>query len=154
MRHSPAIWGEPPAATGPDTEVDAMGITRRFVRDEKGAIAIEFTLLVPLFVLLMVFFVDASTIYLTHSEMYNVARDISRRMSTGELTNDAEVQAYAADHLFLARRTYNVSTHFRGDKMVAIYADVVDSAIFGVMFKQLLGQELIALAVTAEEPRI
>lgn len=129
-------------------------ITRRFIRDEKGAIATEFVIMVPAFVLLMVFFIDASTIYLTHSEMYNTARDISRRMSTGELTSDAEVQAYAANHLFLAQRTYYVSTSFQGDKMVAIYADVVDSAIFGVMFKSLLGRELIALAVTAEEPRI
>ena len=131
-----------------------MWCLRRFAQDDEGAITAEFTLLVPIFVLLMVFFIDASTIYLTHSEMYNVARDMSRRMATGELQNDDDVQAYAADHLHLAQRRYYVSTSFQGDKMVAIYADVVDSAVFGFFFKQLLGRELVALVATAEEPRI
>ena len=57
----------------------------RFLRDSKGAVTTEFTVLVPFFVMLLVFFADASVIYLTHSEMFNTARDIARRMSTDQI---------------------------------------------------------------------
>ena len=42
---------------------------RALLSDETGAVTIEFTTLVPAFILLLVFFVDASTVYLTRSEM-------------------------------------------------------------------------------------
>ena len=59
--------------------------TTTFFKDEKGAVTMEFTVLVPFFVVLLIFFADASVIYFTHSEMFNAARDISRRMSTGQI---------------------------------------------------------------------
>ena len=84
----------------------------RFIKDSKGAVTLEFTVLVPAFVFLMVIFTDTSVVYLTHSEMYNAARDIARRMATHELETESDVQEYAATHLSLGARTYFIDTDF------------------------------------------
>ena len=44
------------------------------LRDEKGAVTIEFVLWVPIFASLLVFVTDASIIYMTHSEMWTYPR--------------------------------------------------------------------------------
>ncbi len=127
---------------------------RRLLRDETGAITTEFTVLVPFFVLLMVFFADATVLYLTHSEMFSAAREISRRVSTGELQDLSQVEAYAADELHLGDRVYFVDVDFSGDKTVRIVVHLYDAAIFGAWFTPILNEELVAISTTAEEPRI
>lgn len=125
---------------------------RRFISDDKGAVTIEFTTLVPAFVMLFVFFVDASIVYLTHSEMWNVARDIARRMSTEQITTMDEVRDYAVENLLLGQRGYYVSADFTGDKSVTIVVGVDEAAIFGFWFRPILGRELLANAVMSTEP--
>ena len=66
--------------------VDLMRTISTFLRDETGAVTIEFILWVPVFVGLLVFVTDASIIYLTHSEMWSVARDTARRMTTARFS--------------------------------------------------------------------
>lgn len=127
---------------------------RGFLSDERGAVSIEFTTLVPFFIFLLVFFTDATVIYLTHTEMFNAARDISRRMTTGELDDNADVQAYAESHLFLGQRDYYVGIDFAGDRTVAVVVSLDDAAPFGLFFQPILGRELIASATMGEEPRI
>lgn len=127
---------------------------RRLLADEKGAVTIEFTALVPFFVLLLVFFADAAIIYLTHTEMFNAARDISRRTATGELANQDDVQAYAESHLFLGTRDYFVGVDLQNDKTVAVVVSLDQATIFGILFQPILGKELIATATAPEEPRI
>lgn len=124
------------------------------VRDERGAVTVEFTVLVPFFVFLLVLFADATVIYLSHSEMYNAARELSRSVSTGEVRNQAEAEAYVADKLFLGDRDYYVYVDFDQDKTVTIAVNVYDAAIFGLWFTPLVGRELVATATVAEEPRI
>lgn len=121
------------------------------VRDEKGAVTIEFTMLVPYFIFLMIFFADAAVMYLTHSEMYNVARDAARRMATGQLKTQDDVAAYAATHLFLGSRTYNVHTGFGNTRFVAVEVPVYQAAIFGFFFRPILGENLIATATMVRE---
>ncbi len=126
-----------------------------FLRDEIGAVTLEFTVLVPFFLMLMVFFADGTVIYLTHSEMFNAAREISRRASTGEIQNQNQAEAYANDKLLLGARTYDVDIDFSGDaKTVRIGIPLYDAAIFGVYFRPILGKELVAIATVSEEPRI
>lgn len=126
---------------------------KRFIRDEKGAVTIEFTVLVPFFVMLLVFFADASVIYLTHSEMFKTARDISRRMSTGQFTTVAQVTDYAAEHLFLGQRTYTIDPDFvSGEMKVSIGIPLGQAAIFGVWFEPIIGDALIATARMRREP--
>ena len=122
------------------------------LRDEKGAVTIEFVLWVPIFVGLLVFVTDASIIYLTHSEMWNVARDTSRRMSTEEITTAAEVRDYAAAHLFLGEREYVINPTFGGDMNVTISIGLDGAAIFGFFFKDIIGRSLVASVTTRREP--
>ncbi len=124
-----------------------------FLRDEKAAVTIEFVLWVPIFVGLFVLVTDASIIYLTHSEMWSAARDTTRRMTTGEITTDAEVRDYAAAHLFLGSRTYVIDSDFStADMNVTIVIGLDDAAIFGFFFEQVLGTTLVASVTMRKEP--
>ena len=135
-------------------EIDLMRSFDRFLKDSKGAVTTEFTVLVPAFVFLMVFFADASVIYLTHSEMYNAARDVARRMATGQLESPSDVQAYTAEHLFLGRRVYTVDPNFGGVTTVSIAVSVNQAVFFGVFFTPILGKYLVVTSTVTREPRL
>ena len=125
-----------------------------FLRDEKAAVTIEFVLWVPIFIGLFVFVTDASIIYLTHSEMWSVARDTTRRMTTGQITTDAEARDYAAAHLFLGSRTYVIdpTDPALADMNITIAIGIDDAAIFGFFFKPILGKSLVASVTMRKEP--
>lgn len=129
-------------------------ILDRFLGDEKGAVTVEFTVLVPVFIMMFFFFADASVVWLTHSEMYNAARDLSRKMAVGEI-EPAEAKNYADQTLFLSGRTYRLDAReIDGDMRVAIAVPVERAAMFGVWFKPVLGKNLVATAVTRTEPKL
>jgi hypothetical protein len=103
----------------------------------------------------LVFFADATVIYLTDTEMFNAAREISRRASTGELQDLSQAEAYASDKLFLGGRTYYLDVDFAGDeKVVTLSIPIYDAAIFGFFFQPIIGRMLVVTATTSEEPRI
>ncbi len=123
-----------------------------FLRDEKAAVTIEFVLWVPIFVSLLVFVTDASIIYLTHSEMWNVARDTTRRMTTRQLTTVTEARDFAAARLFLGERTYVIDPDFGGEMNVTIAIGLDDATIFGFFFESILGKSLVASVTMRNEP--
>lgn len=125
-----------------------------FLRDERGAVSVEFTVLVPFFVFMLVLFADATTIYMTHTEMFNTAREISRRIAIGEIKSPDEAKTFAANHLFLGQRDYQVNVDFKDDVTVSVAINVYDAAIFGYFFRPLIGRQLVAVATVGEEPRI
>ena len=125
----------------------------KFFHDETGAVTIEFTTLVVAFVMMLVFFTDASIIYATRTEMWNVARDLTRRMTTDEITTVAEARDYAATHLLLGGRNYTVDPDFSsGDLNVRIAVTIGDAAIFGAWFKPVIGDYLVASVTMRREP--
>jgi len=105
-------------------------------------------------VFVMVLIADASIIYYTRSEMSNVARDVARRMSTGEFQTPEAVRQYAADRLFLGDRTYFVDPDFGGNMTVRIALSVSQAGIFGFFFQPLFGKELLAEVTMRKEPMI
>jgi Flp pilus assembly protein TadG len=123
-----------------------------FLGDEQGAVTIEFVLWVPVFVSMLVFVTDASIIYLTHSEMWNVARDTTRRMTTRQFTNVSEARDHAAAHLFLGERTYVIDPDFGTEMNVTIAISLDDATIFGFFFKSILGKSLVASVTMRNEP--
>lgn len=131
-----------------------MPAIRQFLEDTRGAVTIEFTVLVPFFLFLMMLFADASVVYQTHSEMYNAARDIARRMSTGELTTPQQVRDYAAQHLFLGDRQYVVDPHFGSNMTLTITVGFDQAVFFGLFFRPLLGKTIVATSTMRREPRI
>ena len=131
-----------------------MSMISTFLRDDKGAVTVEAAVLLPFFVFLMVFFADASVVYLTHTEMYNSARDIARRMATGELETASEVRDYAEDQLHLGARQYIVDPRFGNSMSVTVAIGFDDAVIFGAFFEPLLGDTLAARAVAQREPQL
>ena len=123
-----------------------------FLGNETGAVTIEFVVLVPFFVLMLLFFADVSTVYLTRTMMWNTARDISRRMATGEFTNADQVKDYAQSHLFLGHRRYAVNARFSGNNVVQIEVPIGNAAIFGVWLSPVMGETLTVTASMRSEP--
>jgi uncharacterized membrane protein len=134
------------------SEAHTASRLRTFLGDGTGAVTIEITTLVPFFVMLLVFFADASVIYLTRSEMYYAARDIARGMSVDTITTQQEAEAYAARHLFLGSRSYDVHANFGADMSATISIPVGEAAVFGFFLTQIIGRELSASATARREP--
>lgn len=90
------------------------------LRDERGAQTVEFVLWVPIIAALLVIVVDAATLYITHNEMWNVARDTARRMSTGQLTSAEEAEAHAASAMSLRDLPYSITAVFDPDAAMQV----------------------------------
>ena len=105
----------------------------RFRRDETGALTVEFVLWVPVIMAVLIVVIDAATIYVTHTEMWNVARDTARRMVI-EFTTTAQAKAYANNAMNLRQyHNYDVDIHFEKDARaeVIIRFAVADMSILG-----------------------
>ncbi len=113
-----------------------------FLRDEHGSATIEFVLWIPVYVIILVAVTDASILYLTHTEMWNTARDSARRISVGAMTA-ADVPDRAREKLLLAGRTYTVAGSDANPVIVEISVGVGDASIFG-FFGPVLGRQLTA----------
>ena len=125
---------------------------RAFIRDQRGTGTLEFVLWVPVVVFILLAVVDATVLYLHHTEMWNVSRDIARRIAVGEITEAEAVQEIKED-LFLYSEDYVVRTSDPKylDVQVWIQTDVVDASVFGI-FQPVLGRQLAAYVRTRREP--
>ena len=111
----------------------------RFCRDETGSVTIEFILWIPLIMALVALVVDATTIYITHTEMQNVARDTARRMvKLKGIMTEKEIEAFAMDYATEAIRLrdapYAAEVDYDESKNVAqviIRIHVEDATIIG-----------------------
>jgi len=121
-----------------------------FLRDDRGSQTIEFVLWLPIIVSLMVIITDASILYLTQTEMWNVARDTARRLSSGQLKTENAAVIYANQQLNLYDPAYVVTaTRDRTNGVVTsmtvvITVDVADAAIFGYFLTPVLGSAMEA----------
>ena len=127
-----------------------------FLEDETGSETIQFVSFVPLFAFLLVIVTDATFLYLTHSEMWNVARDTARRMAAGQLTNEQEAMDHAAAHLAMFENAYNVSASFDPNtKMgILITVGIADAMIFGAFLGPVLGETIRVQFEMRSEPEI
>ncbi len=81
-----------------------------FLRDDRGSQSVEFLLWVPVFVALLIIVMDASTLYITQTEMENVARDTARRIVKG--VPPAQAEALALNAMSLREFPYTVAANF------------------------------------------
>lgn len=128
------------------------GALRAFLRDERAAATIEFVLWVPVIVFILLAAVDATILYLHHTEMWNVARDVARRVSVGEITEDDAVDAIK-EGLYLRSDSYFVQTSDPKSIDVQIYIQtpVIEASVFGI-FQPILGNQIHAYVRTRREP--
>ena len=91
---------------------DKMRGFASFLLDDRGTATIEFVIWIPMIAMLLVLATDASTMYLTHTEMWTVARDTARRMTTKNLLTKAEAEAYASAQLTFFEYPYTVNATY------------------------------------------
>ncbi len=124
----------------------------QFLRDEHGSATIEFVLWVPIFVVILVAATDATVLYLHHTEMWNVSRDVARRIAVGDMS-EADAAAAVESELFLYSRAYTVATSNPADLdvRIAIQTSIMDASVFG-FFEPVLGRYLTAMVTMRREP--
>ena len=130
---------------------------RRFTRDETGAMTIEFVLWIPIIVALLTILIDATSLYVTHTEMWKVARDTARRMVTGKVRTEADAEAYALASMRLRGLPYVVDASYDAAKtaQVSVMLATADLSIMGVVSPmRIFGTTMEARVVMRPDPRI
>jgi Flp pilus assembly protein TadG len=64
-------------------------------RDERGASAVEFALVLPLLVMLLLGVIQYGSLFLVQTRMNDAARDTARRLAVGDLKSEAAAEAHA-----------------------------------------------------------
>ena len=139
-------WGE-----------DMQGRLREFARNDRAAMTIEFVLWVPIILGLLVTAVDATTLYVTQTEMWNVARDTARRMVTGKILTEADAEAYAASAPSLRDYPYSVDASYDKDGVVMVMIGISfnDLSIIGYGSPLVIfGTNVVARVTMRPDPRI
>lgn len=135
-------------------------MVRAFVQlsqDERAAVTVEFVLWIPIIIGLLVTAIDATTLYVTHTEMWNVARDTARRTVTGKILSEADAEAYAADAMSLRGYPYAVKVTYDEDSVVevAIAISYSDLSIVGYGSPlAIFGRTIAAQVLMRPDPRI
>jgi hypothetical protein len=125
-----------------------------FLRDDRGAMTIEFVLWVPVIVALLVIVVDVTTLYVTHTEMSTVARDTTRRMVSGHITSEQEAEDFAASAMRLRDYPYAVEASYdpNGSMEVSVMMAYEDIAIAAFSTLTIVGGTMRAHVTKRSEP--
>ena len=126
--------------------------TSQFLRDERGSATIEFVLWVPIFVIILVATTDATILYLHHTEMWNVSRDVARRVAVGDMT-EAGAAAVVQNEMYLYSDAYTVAVSNPAalDVTISIQTAVSDASVFG-FFGPVMDRYLTATVTMRREP--
>ena len=120
-----------------------------FLRDERGSETIQFVSWIPLFAFLLITVTDVSFLYLAHTEMSSIARDVARRMSAGYLYPEQEAENFAAAKMNTMGYSYTVRAVINETSAVGveIKVPVRDVTIFGPLVFPIIGDQLNATVV-------
>ena len=72
---------------------------RGFWRDQRGASAVEFALVAPLLIGLLLGIIQYGSLFLLQTRMNDAARDTARRLAVGDLATETEAEEYAVSRL-------------------------------------------------------
>jgi Flp pilus assembly protein TadG len=72
---------------------------RGFWRDQRGASAVEFALVAPLLIGLLLGIIQYGSLFLLQTRMNDTARDTARRLAVGDLATETEAEEYAESQL-------------------------------------------------------
>lgn len=140
IRHRPLSLSERRAgdAASPDPAFEPMQRTPRTpIRNDAGAAAVELAFVLPVALLLLMGIIQFGALFFLQNTMVNVANDVARRVSVGDLSTTAGA-ALAEERLsgWNATFTVNVTEPTSNDILVAISVPLADAAIvdFGHLF--------------------
>ncbi len=113
-------------------------LLRRLGKDQSGAAAVEFVFILPILLLLFSGILQFGSVMFLDSHMTNVAREASRRVAVGELTEtDATTMVQAALVNWGVTYQVNIATADAGDGnqnvVVNISLPLADAALMDVL---------------------
>lgn len=128
----------------------------KFLSDERGVMTVDFVVWLPLFVSLLVIVTDASMLYMTQTQMWNVARDTVRRMTTRHIESLTEARCWAKAQLAVSSDlTFTVEA---GSTLqyntVHITVPMDDASSFGYFIGPVLGESISARVTMRADPTI
>ncbi|MEO3429573.1 TadE family protein [Pelagibius sp. CAU 1746] len=68
-------------------------------RADSGSAAVEFAILLPIFLAILFGIIQFGSVMFLHNNMVNAAREAARRMSVDESFDEAQAEAYAQNYL-------------------------------------------------------
>lgn len=105
----------------------------RFWRDQRGASALEFALVAPLLIGLLLGIIQYGSLFLLQTRMNDAARDTARRLAVGDLTTEAEAEEHAVAKLADWSATFTAVAELPGpgehDVRVAITVPMAEAAL-------------------------
>lgn len=128
-----------------------------FSRDERGTMTIQFVLWVPIIVGLLVIAIDATTLFVTHTEMTSVARDTARRMVSGKIRSKSDAEAYAANAMSLRDLPYAVEASYDKNNVAELRIAIAfsDLSIIGYGSPLVIfSATIMGRAVMRPDPRL
>src|SRR5215475_9601986 len=109
----------------------------RFLAGNEGSVTVEFVIWIPVLLVILAFTADACLMYLVQADMWNVARDTVRRMSTGQITTIADAKTYASGQMLYSTKPYVITPTFaataNGDDIIDITLPVSQASVFGTL---------------------
>lgn len=124
---------------------------RRLVHGERGAAAVEFAIIAPLLISLMLGIVQFGAIFYVWHNMTATARDTARRVAIGEITTKNGAESFASDALkglvpwivnFAVAATLPAGASTSGDDVtIVITTPLVEAAM--VDFLGILGDQTL-----------
>lgn len=125
---------------------------QRFLRSENGSSTVEFTLLLPAFLGLIVFAADTATIFTRQSNLLSVSQQIARIVSRHGLDADAAVQ-FASDLLRQGSYTPDITVSVDAATQivtVVVTAKSSELAPFGILSRVLKDQVSVSVSQALE----
>lgn len=122
--------------------------------DESGSITVEFVLWIPVFMVIIALTVDVSLMFLRQSNMWQVAQDTARQVSTRQIRTEANAVLYAIPRATYSGYTPEVRVTIDAGQeavRVVISVPVKSVGVFGVL--NIGGEnDLVAVVTHRLEP--
>lgn len=124
---------------------------RSYLSDDRGAVTVEFMVMLPLFTTFLLLATDASMLFLRQTSLMNVARDTARAVSRYSMTpTEGKTYAEHAASTGQGAATADVTIQ-NGAVTVLITTNAQSAAPFGIV-SFAVGDKLSGVAINTMEP--
>lgn len=124
---------------------------RKFMRNDKGSVAVEFVLILPIVLIILMGVMQFGAVLYTKSEMINTARETARRMAVAELST-ADAVTLAKNILNDPGTRFTVTATAVAPDVTVLITIPMDDAALGLVFPvDFSGETLSAQVVMRAE---
>lgn len=124
---------------------------RYFLHETDGTATVEFVILFPILMLLLLMVVDASMLFLRHTSLMNVSRDTARIVARHAMTAD-EAKAYAEGFASTPSSPATAEIIIETSRVIVrISTDSASTSPFHII-PIAVGDKLVARAISSLEP--